>query len=88
MAKRRCIPTDLFYQRKFVGLSSDTVRLLLIGLISDADDAGRGLADHALLSRKLDHAPDVIAQALGELERAGFVHCYSVEDEQYYTLCH
>jgi hypothetical protein len=88
MAKRRCIPTDLFYQRKFVGLSSDTVRLLLIGLISDADDAGRGLADHALLSRKLDHAPDVIAQALGELERAGFVHCYRVEDEQYYTLCH
>lgn len=86
MAKSRCIPTNLFFQRKFVTLSSDTVRLILIGLVSDADDAGRGLADSHLLSRKLDHMPEVIEQALRELETAGFVQCYHVEDEWYYTL--
>ena len=86
MAKKRCIPTDLFYQRKFVALSSDTTRLLLVGLISDADDYGRGSADSHLLGRKLDHTPEVIVQALSELEASGFVQCYG-DEERCYALC-
>lgn len=88
MAQKRCIPTDLFFTPGFAALSSDTVRLILIGLVTDADDAGRGLADVKLLGRKLDHAPEQIAAALDELAQAGYVTCYAGGKDSYYVLCH
>jgi hypothetical protein len=87
VAAKRCIPTDLFYHRKFVQLRNDTNRLILIGLIIDADDAGRGLADPDLLGRKLDHPSESIQQALEDLEHAGFIETYAHDEEKYYSLC-
>ena len=86
MAAKRCIPTDLFYNRKFMRLRSDSIRLMLIGLIADADDAGRGLADPDLLGRKLDQRAEQIEEALDDLTQAGFVQTYTVEEETYYFL--
>ncbi len=86
MAAKRCIPTDLFYNRKFVRLRSDTIRLILIGLIADADDAGRGLADPDLLGRKLDQRAEQIQEALDDLAQAGFVETYTIGEETYYSL--
>src|SRR5258708_21465927 len=87
IAEKRCLPTDLFYNRKFVQLRNDTIRLILIGLILDADDAGRGLADPALLGRKLDQRSENIQEALEDLEHAGFVESYVRGEETYYSLC-
>lgn len=87
MAAKRCIPTNLFYNSKFVRLHNDTTRLILIGLITDADDAGRGVADPYLLGRKLDQQPENIQEALADLEQTGFVQLYQGE-EPYYFLCH
>ncbi|HVB20667.1 MAG TPA: hypothetical protein VNG51_01800 [Ktedonobacteraceae bacterium] len=88
MAQKRCIPTDLFFTPGFAALSSDTVRLILIGLVTDADDAGRGLADEKLLGRKLDHRPEQISAALDELGQAGYVTCYAGGKDHCYALCH
>ncbi|HVB25339.1 MAG TPA: hypothetical protein VNG51_25600 [Ktedonobacteraceae bacterium] len=88
MAQKRCIPTDLFFTPGFAALSSDTVRLILIGLVTDADDAGRGLADEKLLGRKLDHRPEEISAALDELGHAGYVTCYAGGKDHCYALCH
>lgn len=88
MAAKRSIPTTLFESPDFFELSSDTIRLILIGIILDADDEGRGSAHPRLLARKLDKQPADIEQALAELEAHGILRCYTVEMRSYYTLCH
>ncbi len=87
MATKRCIPTDLFFNLPFMHLHSNSTRLVLIGLITDADDAGRGQADPALLARKLGQDVALIQEALADLSQTGFVQCYLQGNEAYYFLC-
>jgi hypothetical protein len=88
MARKRSLPTTLFASPDFFELSSNTVRLIFIGLILDADDDGRGLAHTRLLARKLDQAPEEIDQALDELANRGMLRCYEVAERRFYWLCH
>lgn len=88
MASKRCIPTSLFASPDFFELSSDTVRLIFLGLILDADDEGRGSAHPRLLARKLDKTPQEIEQALAELQTHESVCCYMVRGRRYYVLTH
>src|SRR5262249_18411483 len=88
MAKKRSIPTNLFASPDFFELSSNTVRLILIGIILDADDEGRGCAHSRLLARKFDQQPEDIEHALEELAAHGILQCYDVASRRYYWLCH
>lgn len=88
MARKRSIPTTLFASPDFFELSSNTIRLIFIGLILDADDEGRGCAHPRLLARKLDQQPEEIVQALVELEAHGMLRCYEVASRCFYWLCH
>ncbi len=88
MATKRSIPTTLFASPDFFELGSDTTRLILIGLILDADDAGRGSAHSRLLAHRLDKEPAQIEQALVELQEHGMLRCYEVQGRRYYWLCH
>ncbi len=88
MARKRSLPTTLFASPDFFELSSNTVRLIFIGLILDADDEGRGLAHTRLLARKLDQAPEEIDHALDELAGRGMLCCYEVASRRFYWLCH
>jgi hypothetical protein len=88
MAKKRSLSTTLFASPDFFELSSNTVRLIFIGLILDADDEGRGCAHPRLLARKLDQAPEEIEQALEELVSHDMVQCYEVAGRHLYWLCH
>ncbi len=88
MASKRSIPTHLFSSPDFFELSSNTTRLILIGIILDADDEGRGSAHSQLLARKLNEQEAQIEGALIELEEHGILQCYQVQGRGYYTLCH
>lgn len=88
MAGKRSIPTSLFSSPDFFELSSDTIRLIMIGLILDADDEGRGSAHPRLLARKLDKHLEDIDHALVELQAHGILQCYEVSGRAYYVLCH
>lgn len=87
MARRRCLPTNLFYNPKFEALSSDTVRLIYVGIVLDTDDYGRGLANASILGRKLAQPPETIERALPELEQQGFLECYEVKGQHCYYVC-
>jgi hypothetical protein len=88
MAGKRSIPTTLFESPDFFELSSNTTRLILVGIILDADDEGRGSAHPRLLARKLDQTPEDIEQALEELATHGILRCYTTADRSYYVLLH
>lgn len=88
MARKRSIPTGLFASPDFFELSSNTVRLMFIGLILDADDEGRGCAHPRLLARKLDQQPEEVEQALAELAAHDMLYCYEVAGRRFYWLCH
>jgi hypothetical protein len=88
MATKRSIPTNLFASPDFFELSSNTTRLILVGIILDADDEGRGSAHPRLLARKLDQAQEDIVRALEELTAHGMLLCYEVAGRRYYWLCH
>ena len=66
MATKRCIPTTFFEDPDVVELGKHE-QLILIGIVLDADDSGRGLANSRLLGRKLDFEPEQIEQALEAL---------------------
>lgn len=88
MAAKRSIPTTLFASPDFFELSTDTIRLVVIGIILDADDEGRGSAHPRLLARKLDKRPEDIEQALAEMESHGILRSYEVSGRIYYVLLH
>ena len=87
MASRRMLPTKFFKDPDVMALSTNDMRLILIGLVLNADDEGRELAHAKLLGRELDYQPEVIEQALSELDANGLISCYSVGKHRYYSLC-
>src|SRR5450755_1882751 len=87
MATRRMLPTRFFKDPDVMALSSGDIRLILVGLVLNADDEGRELAHAKLLGRELDYPPEVIEDALHELEDNGLLQCYAVGKYCYYSLC-
>jgi hypothetical protein len=88
MASKRSIPTTLFFSPDFFELSCNDTRLIMIGIILDADDEGRGSAHRTVLARKLHQEVELIENALKELEQHGILQCYEVAGRPYYVLCH
>jgi hypothetical protein len=86
MVRGRLIPTSYFRDPDVMSLSSGDVRLILVGLVLQADDYGRGQAHAVILGRDLDYAPEIIEAALGELEQAELVQCYQGGKHRYYAL--
>ncbi len=80
------LPTNFFKDPDVMSLSSSDVRLILVGLVLNADDYGRGLAHPNILGRDLDFTPEQIEGALPELEQADLVRCYQGGKHRYYAL--
>jgi len=88
MATCRDVPTTLFSSHGFFEWSSNTTCLMLIGIILDADDEGRGSAHSVVLARTLHQEVDQIENALVELEQHRTLQCYEIAGQRYYILCH
>lgn len=90
MARKRMISPEIWESSSFAELT-DFAKLVFIGLISNADDEGKGEADAALLKSKLfprdekKRAADV-KSALSEIARSTSTLFYSVEGHDYYAL--
>lgn len=90
MARKRIISPEIWASRSFAELS-DFAKIVFIGLISNADDEGRGEADPALLKSTLfprDEKKRVadVKSALSEIARSTSTLFYSVEGHEYYAL--
>lgn len=90
MARKRMISPEIWASSSFAELS-DFAKIVFIGLISNADDEGKGEADPALLKSTLfprdekKRAADV-KTALSEIARSTSTLFYSVEGKNYYIL--
>lgn len=90
MARKRMISPEIWASSSFAELS-DFAKIVFIGLISNADDEGKGEADPALLKSTLfprdekKRAADV-KSALSEIARSTSTLFYSVEGKNYYVL--
>lgn len=86
MARIRTLKPSFWADEAVAELSRDA-RLVLIGLISSADDEGRFLASHSAVSGYLfphdDIAPTKLRKWLDEIEEAGIVRFYSVNRREY-----
>jgi hypothetical protein len=86
MVRGRLVPTNYFRDPDVMSLSSGDVRLILVGLVLQADDYGRGLAHPAILGRDLDYPAATIEAALAELERAELLQCYQQGKHRYFVI--
>lgn len=90
MARKRMISPEIWASSSFAELS-DFAKIVFIGLISNADDEGKGESDSALLKSTLfprdekKRAADV-KSALSEIARSTSTLFYSVEGKNYYVL--
>lgn len=86
MARIRSIKPSFWADEKVADLSRDA-RLLMIGLISFADDEGRFLASTAAIAGFAFPHDDLpaarVRKWLGELEAVGIVLLYCVNGHQY-----
>jgi hypothetical protein len=85
MATKRCIPTRFFKDPDIINLRKDT-QLILIGLVLNADDEGRAIADPKILGREVDFPPDQMEAALQELAENHLIVLYQGERHRYYSL--
>jgi hypothetical protein len=90
MARIRTIKPEMWESEK-LGKLSVVSRLTFIGLISMADDTGRGRGSVTFLRGRIHaYASDVSDQtcfeAMRDLERAGVVQFYSIDGCCYYSL--
>lgn len=79
MARIRTIKPTFWGSPEVAGMSRDA-RLLVLGLISNADDDGRFLASVAAVSGAVfpndDIPPARVRTWLAEVERSGMIHMY------------
>lgn len=90
MARKRMIDPGIWTSEDFSNLSM-LARLIWIGLISNADDEGRGKANTAYLKSQLFPYDDELALkkiegALTEIGSTMSVEFYEVEGKKYYQL--
>jgi hypothetical protein len=69
-----------------MALKSQMSQLALLGLVLNADDEGRGVAEPSILARELAFTPSDIETALLDLEAYELVQCYQVGKFRYYSL--
>lgn len=89
MARTRMIKPEFFRSRSLARVSRDA-RLTFVGLWTEADSAGRGVADPRILKGSIwpiedDITADVVAVHLRELE-ADHIQLYEVDGECYYVI--
>lgn len=86
MARIRTIKPSFWGDEAVTELSRDA-RLLLVGLISSADDQGRFMASHAVISGYVfpydGITPAKLTQWLDEIRATGIVEFYAVGRREY-----
>lgn len=86
MPRIRTLKPSFWSDEAVADLSRDA-RLVLVGLISSADDEGRFLASHSAIVGYLfphdDVAPAKLRKWLDEIEATGIVRFYSVKRREY-----
>ena len=86
MPRIRTIKPSFWGDEAVADLSRDA-RLVLVGLISSADDQGRFLASHSAVAGYIfphdDIAPAKLRKWLDEIEGTGIVRFYSVNRREY-----
>lgn len=90
MARKRMIDPGIWTSEDFSNLSM-LARLIWVGLISNADDEGRGKANVAYLKSQLFPYDDELSlkkidAALKEIETSMSIEFYEVEGKKYYQL--
>lgn len=90
MARKRMIDPGIWTSEDFSNLSM-LARLIWVGLISNADDEGRGRANIAYLKSQLFPYDDELSlkkieNALKEIEKSMSIKFYAVEGKKYYQL--
>ena len=89
MPRIRTVKPSFWSDEAVANLSRDA-RLLLLGLISFADDDGRFLASVTAINGYVyphdDIPPARIRRWLNEIEQAGIVHLYTANAHQYGVL--
>lgn len=90
MARKRMIDPQIWVNEDFSKLSFLS-RLIWIGLISNADDEGRGKANISYLKSQLfpydeDLSLKKIENSIKEIEKFMSIEFYSVNDKKYYQL--
>lgn len=90
MARKRMIDPGIWTSEDFSNLSM-LARLIWVGLISNADDEGRGKANTAYLKSQLFPYDDELSlkkidTALKEIEATMSIKFYEVEGKKYYQL--
>lgn len=90
MARKRMIDPGIWTSEDFANLSM-LARLVWVGLISNADDEGRGKANTAYLKSQLFPYDDELSlkkieSALKEIEGTMSINFYKVEGKKYYQL--
>lgn len=90
MSRIRSLKPEFFRSRSLARCTRDA-RLTFAGLWTEADDAGRGIADARVLKGALwplddeiDHL--AVESHLSELERSGHLTMYVVGEERYYEV--
>ncbi len=86
MALRRMVPTNFFKDPDIMNLGSKDTQLILVGLILDADDEGRGVAHAQILGREMDYPPETIEHALQDLADNDLLALYQAGRHRYYSL--
>ena len=90
MPRIRTIKPELWESEKFGSLTA-SARLTFIGLISLADDAGRGRAERRFLHGRLHpYSPDITIENLQgflvEIQKSGLAFFYQAKGSTYYEL--
>ena len=86
MARARCLPTR-FFKDPDVDAAGNDGCLILVGLVLDADDYGRGYAHSGLLGREIrGYAPEQVENVLHILEALELLTLYTVGKHRYYCL--
>ncbi len=87
MARARSLPSDFLKDPDIITLAGNDECLILIGLILNADDYGRGIAHSLRLGREIrGYSEEHIEIALHALEAAGLLTLYEVGRFRYYSL--
>ncbi len=87
MARARSLPSDFLKDPDVITLAGNDECLILIGLILNADDYGRGIAHSLRLGREIrGYSAEQVENALYALEVAGLVILYEVGRFRYYHL--
>lgn len=86
MMPDRIIRDDLLDSDRYLGLSSDTARMLFIHLVLAADDLGNTEASPLFIRRRLLASPledQVLVKLLSELADSDLIRLYEVEGKRY-----